>query len=54
MVVQQAQRTGRNSGLSADINIISAYIILKDYGVNIEEVKQLIAPKLFKDGKIPA
>ncbi len=44
-----------NLGLvNLDKNIISAYIILKDYGVNIEEIKQLIAPKLFKDGKIPA
>jgi|GEM_PF-2213120 len=37
-----------------DKNINSAYNFLKVYGVTKEEIEQLVAPKLFKDGKIPA
>lgn len=36
-----------------DKNINAAYNFLKIYGVTKEEIEQLVAPKLFKDGKIP-
>jgi len=43
-----------NTGLARlDENINKAYKALKLYGVSEEEIEQLVAPKLFKDGKIP-
>lgn len=36
-----------------DVNMKNAFDILKIYGVTKNEIEQLVAPKLFKDGKIP-